>query len=115
MKNDKRQYPRSSSYIIAKYKVLEGTFRDVIKNIGAGGLAVRTQRKVAVGQPISIEFPLFEFDNLIEVAGRVIRKDSCGFAVTFNEPIHGLVCKEGQFPKIVHEGDRQELVGKAAK
>jgi len=106
MENDKRQYPRGSSYIIAQYKVLEGTFRDVIKNIGAGGLAVRTQRKVAVGQPISIEFPLFDFDNLIKVTGRVVRIDACGFAITFNEPIHGLTCKEGQFPEIVHERNR---------
>ncbi|BBO73879.1 hypothetical protein DSCW_12960 [Desulfosarcina widdelii] len=106
MENDKRQYPRSSSYIIAQYKVLEGTFRDVIKNIGAGGLSVRTQRKVAIGQPISIAFPLFEFDNLVEVAGRVVRIDPCGFAVTFNEPIHGLICKEGHFPEIIHERDR---------
>ena len=29
-----------------------------------------------------------------------------GFAVTFNEPIHGLVCKEGHFPEIVNERDR---------
>jgi len=106
MENDKRQHPRSSSYIIAQYKVLEGTFRDVIKNISAGGLSVRTQRKVAIGQPISLEFPLFEFDNLVAVSGRVVRIDSCGFAVTFNEPIHGLICKEGQFPEIVHERDR---------
>jgi Tfp pilus assembly protein PilZ len=106
MENDKRQYLRSSSYIIAQYKVIEGTFRDVIKNISVGGLAVRTQRKVAVGQPISIEFPLFEFDDPVKIAGRVVRRDPCGFAVTFNEPIHGLICKEGQFPKIVHESDR---------
>ena len=78
----------------------------MVKNISAGGLAVRTQRRVAVGQLISIEFPLFEFDNFVEVTGRVVRIDPCGFAVAFNEPIQGLICKKGQFPKIVHEGDR---------
>jgi Tfp pilus assembly protein PilZ len=103
---ERRRHSRHVSYIIANYTVLEGTFRDVIKNISAGGLFVRTQRKIAVGQPISIEFPLFKFDQIIQVYGKVVRSDPVGFAVTFSEPIHGLICKEGQFPKIVHEGDR---------
>ena len=103
---NQRQYPRSASFIIAKYIVIEGEFRDVIKNIGAGGLFIRTDRKIAVGQPISIEFPLFKFDNLIKVTGRVVRIDLRGFAVTFSGPIHGLICKEGEFPKIVHESNR---------
>ena len=107
---NRRKYPRHASFIIAEYTVLEGTFRDVIKNISAGGLAVRTQRRVAVGQPITIEFPLFDFDNLVKVTGRVVRKDPVGFAVTFDEPIHGLICKEGQFPEILHEADRPKSV-----
>ena len=37
---NQRQYPRSASFIIAKYIVIEGEFRDVIKNIGAGGLFI---------------------------------------------------------------------------
>lgn len=103
---NQRQYPRRASYIFAEYVVIEGTFRDVIKNISAGGLSVRTQRKIAIGQPISIEFPLFHFDNILQVSGRIVRRDSYGYAVTFHEPIHGLICKEGHFPEIVHEGDR---------
>ena len=106
MANDQRQHPRSSSYIIARYTVIEGTFRDVVKNISAGGLSVRTQRKIAVGQPISIEFPVSSFDNMMSVKGRVVRRDPVGFAITFNEPIHGLVCRDGQFPEIVQKGDR---------
>ena len=106
MENNRRKHPRNASYIIGKYKVLEGTFRDVIKNIGAGGLSVRTNRKVAVGQPITIEFSLFNFDSVMKVTGRIVRRDLAGFAVTFNEPIHGLVCKEGHFPEIVIERDR---------
>ena len=98
--------PRRTSYIIVKYTVKEGTFRDVIKNIGAGGLFVRTSRKVAVGQPIALQFPLFNFKQTIKVTGTVCRIDQRGFAVTFNEAIEGLICKEGHFPEIVHEGDR---------
>ena len=106
MGNEQRNYPRRASYIIAKYTVREGTFRDVIKNIGAGGLSVRTNRKISVGQPISIEFPLFQFDNPLKVSGKIVRKDLNGFVVNFSEPIEGLICKEGYFPEIVHESDR---------
>ena len=106
MENNRRKHPRNASYIIGKYKVLEGTFRDVIKNIVAGGLSVRTNRKVAVGQPITIKFPLFNFDSMMKVTGRIVCRDLAGFAVTFNEPIDGLVCKEGHFPEIVNERDR---------
>ena len=103
---NRRKHPRSSSYIISKYTVIQGTFRDVIKNISAGGLSLETQRKIAIGQPISIELPLVRFNNLGKVAGRVVWKDPVGFAVTFNEAIHGLICRKGRFPKIVHEVHR---------
>ena len=100
--------PRRTSYIITKYTVKEGTFRDVIKNIGAGGLFVRTSRKVDAGQPIVLQFPLFNFEQTIEVTGTVSRIEQKGFAVTFDETIDGLICKKGHFPEIVHEGDRLE-------
>ena len=105
---DLRQYPRQTSYIIARYTVLEGTFRDIIKNIGAGGLSVRTGRYIAVGQPVTIEFPLWQFDYLVEISGQVVRQDSKGFAVAFDEPIHGLICRDGLLPEIVHETQRRE-------
>ena len=97
---------RRTSYIIAEYTVKEGRFRDIIKNIGAGGLFVRTSRKVAVGQPITLQFPLFDFDQTIQVTGTVSRITHLGFAVTFDEQIDDLICKKGHFPEIVHESDR---------
>lgn len=106
---EKRRYPRRTSYIIAEYTVREGTFRDIIKNIGAGGLFIKTTRKVSAGQPVSIKFPLFDFDQIIEVHGRVVRRDTDGVAVAFNKAIKGLICRERQFPDIVHEGP---LLGK---
>jgi hypothetical protein len=105
-KPNQRQFPRRASYIIAEYTIKNRTHRDVIKYIGAGGLFVRTSRRVAVGQPIVIRFPLFRFDNTIQVSGKVVRLDRDGFAVSFDNPIDGLICKEGHFPEIVHEGDR---------
>lgn len=102
---EERRYPRRTAYIIGEYTVLEGTFRDFIRNIGAGGLFIATDRKIAVGQPVSMKFPLFNFDTLVHIAGRVVRRDTGGVAITFNRAIQGLICKEGYFPEIVHEGD----------
>lgn len=105
-KPNRKKRSRRTSYIIAEYTVREGTHRDVIKNIGAGGLFVRTSRKIAEGQPIQIEFPLFRFDNTIRVSGKVVRIDSDGFAVAFDSLIKALESKDGQLPEIVHEINR---------
>ena len=103
---DRRQYRRQASYIIASYSVLEGTFQDIIKDIGAGGLSVRTDRHIAAGQPITIKFPLWQFDSLIEIRGRVVYQSSNGFDVVFDEPIHGLICRDGFLPEIVDRAKR---------
>jgi len=105
-KSNRQQRSRRTSYIIAEYTVKEGTHRDVIKNIGAGGLFIRTSRRVAEGQPIVLEFPLFRFDNTIRVTGKVVRRDADGFAVAFDALLDALESKNGQLPEIVHEIDR---------
>ncbi len=103
---NQRRFPRRTAYIIAEYTVKEGTFRDIIKNIGATGLFIGTWRRIAEGQPIALSFPVFEFENLLKVTGMVVRHTSKGFSVVFDQPIDGLICKEGHFPEIVHEGNR---------
>jgi hypothetical protein len=103
---NQRRFPRRAAYIIAKYTVKEGTFRDIIKNIGATGIYISTWRRVSQGQPIELYFPVFDFDNLYRVTGSVVRSDRKGFSVAFDKPIEGLICKEGHFPEIVHESDR---------
>ena len=103
---NQRRFPRRAAYIIAKYTVKEGTFRDIIKNISATGIFVNTSRTVAQGQPIDLEFPVFTFENQMRVKGVVSRSSQKGFSVVFDRPIEGLVCKEGHFPEIVHEGNR---------
>ena len=107
MEDNKRQHPRKAAFIIAEYTTQKGAFKDILKNISADGLFVKTWRKFEYGTPIVIRFPLFSFDQIIQVYGKVIRNDHNGFAVSFNKPIKGLVCKEGHLPEIVHESDRQ--------
>lgn len=105
-KQNQRQYPRRATYIIAEYTVKEGEFRDIVKSIGANGVFIGTRRNIAVNQPIALAFPLFDFDHQIQVQGNVVRSTPTGFAVEFDAPIAGLICKPGEFPDIVHEIDR---------
>ena len=107
MENNRRQYPRRNAFIIAEYTLKEGTYRDFIENISADGLFVRTWRKFVAEESIVLRFPLFQFDNTIQVYGKVVRNDHDGFAVTFNEPIQGLICNDGHLPEIVHETERE--------
>jgi predicted RNA-binding protein YlqC (UPF0109 family)/Tfp pilus assembly protein PilZ len=113
---EQRQYPRRAALIVAKYTVMEGTFQDIIGNIGAGGLFIKTKRRIAVGQPILTDFPLLELKNTIQVPGRVVRIDTNGFAVTFTEVVAGLVHKEGHFPEIIgEESPMKELLALVTK
>ncbi len=103
---NQRRFPRRAAFIIAEYTVKEGSYRDIIKNIGATGIFIGTWRRIAEGQAIDLKFPVFEFENLLQVSGVVARSDSKGFSVVFDQPIEGLICKVGHFPEIVHESDR---------
>ena len=103
---NRRRYPRRAAFIIAEYTVKEGSFRDIIKNIGAGGVFISTWRKIAEGQAVDLQFPVFDFDHVLRLSGTVQRSSPKGFAVKFDEPIDGLICEEGHFPEIVHESER---------
>ena len=105
-KQNRRRFPRRASYIIAEYSVKEGVFRDIVKSIGANGMFIGTRRSIVTGQSILLTFPLFDFEHKIQIQGNVVRTTPNGFAVQFDAPIAGLICKEGDFPNIVHEIDR---------
>lgn len=105
-KLNQRRHPRRTAFIIVEYTVNEGVFRDILKSIGASGMFISTQRNIATGQPISMKFPLFKFEHIIQIKGQVVRNGPTGFAVTFSQPISELICEDGQFPEIVHEINR---------
>lgn len=103
--NDKRRYARHAVPFSAKYSVKEGTFRDLIGNIGAGGIFFNSRRKIQLNQTISIRFPTLAFENRFYTTGMVVRCSAEGFAVMFNEPIEEKLSIEGQFPGILSERD----------
>ena len=103
---NQRQVPRRTAYIIAQYSVSEGTFRDIIRNIGPWGMFINTRRGIAGNQAIVVQFPLFKFDHDLQVSGRVVRSTPNGFAVLFDAQISELIAEDGRLHEIVHEIDR---------
>lgn len=102
----RREYPRYEALFSTKYTVKEGMFRDLIINIGAGGVFVSTRRKIIQGRSINIQFPIFAFEKWLSLMGTVVRRDLNGFAVKFNEALEVRLLNEGRFPGSVDEGDR---------
>lgn len=105
----RRQYPRFPAVFSTKYTVKEGKFRDLIRNVGAGGVFVTTRRKIHQGRSINIQFPIFAFGRRLSLMGTVVRCDADGFAVMFHEAIEVKIFKEGRFPGNVDEGSRSTI------
>ncbi|MGD9310742.1 MAG: PilZ domain-containing protein [Desulfosarcina sp.] len=103
---NRRQHLRHSAFFSVRYTVKEGTFRDLITNIGAGGAFISTRRHVNLNQTVSIRFPTFAFEKQFYAKGIVVRQNSSGFAVSFNAPVDEKICHEGQPPGILSERNR---------
>ena len=103
---NRRQHLRHRAFFSVKYTVKEGTFRDLITNIGTGGAFITTRRHVNLNQTISIRFPTFAFEKQFYAKGIVVRENSDGFAIRFNTPVDEKICQVGQLPGILSERDR---------
>jgi hypothetical protein len=105
-KTDRRRFPRQPALYSAKYTIESGTYKDSVGDLSAGGIYICTRRTIEKGRRISLRFPVFAFDRRPSVDGIVVRSQDDGFAVKFDNPIHGLICKEAQFAEIFHDGNR---------
>ena len=103
---NRRRHPRHAALLSVKYSVKEGTFRDLIKDIGAQGVFIRSRRTIQPDQSITIRFPILAFEKSFQATGRVVRCDDEGFGVMFNSPIEEKVCRDGQLPGILAERER---------
>ena len=102
----RRQYPRFTAVFSTKYAVQEGKFRDLTRDVGAGGIFIRTTREIKHGQRVNIQFPIFAFDQRLSLMGSVVRCEPEGFAVMFEETMDVKLFKDGQFPGNINESER---------
>ena len=100
---NRRRYPRHTAQFSAKYIAKEGMYRDLVKDIGPGGVFVCTRRKMVQGRTINLQIPILVFDKRLSLMGTVVRCDAVGFAVMFDKLIDekifnaadwGLTCAE---------------------
>ncbi len=103
---NRRRYPRHTALFSAKYTLKSGTYRDLVRNVSAGGIYIVTRRTIKDGQRISLRFPVLAFDKKPSVPGTVIRSQYRGFAVMFDNPVEEKICLNGQVPHLEIEQDQ---------
>ncbi len=99
----RRQYPRYKTDFSAKYTLKEGKFRDIIQDIGAGGVYFNTRRRIQPGRSINIQIPIFAFGRPVSVMGTVVRTEDDGFAVAFDWALEARLFNDGDFPRSARE------------
>jgi Tfp pilus assembly protein PilZ len=80
-----RKHPRKTCSIPLKYETKSLLYQGIIENLSQGGLFIKTQNSVAVGQRIkvAIPLPLNKDGKLIKIIGIVAWSNPVGFGVKF--------------------------------
>ncbi len=84
---EKREHTRKSTLIYVDCTDKKSTFTDFIQNISAGGLFIETNIPSFINQELSMTFTLPNTEDPLEIKGKVVRSDSKGIAVKFDEPL----------------------------
>ena len=82
--NGTRQHPRKVCSIPVKYETPEQFFEGITKNVSRGGIYIKTDASVSVGQRIKVEIPLKKKGKIAKLNGEVIWSNKHGFGAKFN-------------------------------
>ncbi|MEE4380223.1 MAG: HU family DNA-binding protein [Candidatus Competibacteraceae bacterium] len=96
--SDRRRYPRNAAAFAVQYTVNSVTYRDLVRDVSAGGIYIGNWRAIKDGQRISLRFPLAALEKEPRVMGTVMRSQDRGFAVIFDHPIEEKICQTCQDP-----------------
>ena len=83
--DEKRKYPRKQTFIWTECFANSRCFTDFIQNLSVSGLFIETQFPFFVGEELSMTFTLPGTDNPIKITGKIVRVDSNGIGVQFDE------------------------------
>ena len=86
-KIDKRKHPRKRTFIHVDCSGKRCVFTDFIQNISAGGLYIETQIPLFAEQELSMTFSPPGIEEAIRITGTIVRVDSKGIGVQFDELI----------------------------
>jgi len=82
-----RKNPRKPTFISTECSIGDVCFTDFIQDISAGGVFIRSDGNFFIGQDLTLTFSLPKSEEEINISGEVVRLDSEGIGVKFNEPI----------------------------
>lgn len=82
-----REHPRRPSFIPVECSCGGVSFTDFIQDISHGGVFIQTNGNFFIGQKITLVFSIPKAEEEINVSGEVVRLDSEGIGVRFNEPL----------------------------
>ena len=83
--DEKRKYHRKHTFIWTECSANTRFFTDFIQNLSVSGLFIETQLPFFVGEELSMTFSLPGADDPIKITGKIVRIDSNGIGVQFNE------------------------------
>jgi len=83
--DEKRKYPRKQTFIWTECSANSRFFTDFIQNLSVSGLFIETQFPFFVGEELSMTFSFPGTDDPIKITGKIVRVDSNGIGVQFDE------------------------------
>jgi Tfp pilus assembly protein PilZ len=106
----RRECTRYTAVFSTIYTAKEAKFRNLTRDVGAGGIFISTKRKIKQGRRHNIQFPIFAFEKQLSLMGTVVRCAPEGFAVRFDEAIDIGIFKDGRFPGNIKGNKRSTTV-----
>jgi len=86
-RGDRRQNGRRACSIPVKVGALR-VYTEYIRNIGAGGVFIRTSVPFSPGEPLTLLFSLPDQVGPVKIAGHVAWNSSEGVGVEFSQPLN---------------------------
>ena len=86
-RHEVRKYSRKPSFIPVECSSFEACFTDFIQDISSGGVFIQTDGHFFVGQQITLTFTIPKADVDTTVNGEVVRVNTRGIGVRFNESL----------------------------
>ena len=89
-KTDRRKRPRKPCSISITYTVQDGSFTDMVTNIGSGGVFIQTSEAFSLGQKVTLAFSSPDQEEPIKATGKIVWGSQDGIGVEFTTPRNDL-------------------------
>ena len=85
LNQERRRFPRKTCFFAeVDYAACDEVFTDPIKDISNGGVFIETDKRLPVGEDVTMLFSDFSRIDLIRISGDVIRTMPSGIVVKFD-------------------------------